>query len=501
MKKSTKLLISLTSSLMIAGNVIALSSCGGGSVSGIATGDVEVVAYDGSEVTISFYHCMGANLKTILANCIKDFNEIYPNIKVQHTSFGDYPGVRDQISTEIAAGRGPSLAYCYPDHVALYNKSKAVLTLDDHIASKLEVTKADGTTDIMGMTEAQVNDYVPAYWNEGKIYGDDKMYTLPMLKSTELLYYNADYFTENNLSVPTTWDEMEAVCEQILNIENAKEGGKEKNPCIPLGYDSSANWFITMTEQLNSGYTTDTKGNYFTFNNDTNRAFVERFRGWYEKGYVTTEEIFGSYTSDLFTETAVDDPKTEKNEAKTKAYMCIGSSGGASYQCPDQLPDQSYPFEVGVAMIPQENPAEPTMISQGPNLCLFKKQNAQEVAAAWLFAKYITSTPEHQAKFSMQNGYTCAIQSVKNNDIYSMFLDSKDGNGFLQASCIELTMQFKDYYFVSPAFNGSSTARDEMGLLMKACFQEAPSKGQTAAEMIAEKFGKTYDTLKAKYDK
>ena len=36
---------------------------------------------------------------------------------------------------------------------------------------------------------------------------------------------------------------------------------------------------------------------------------------------------------------------------------------------------------------------------------------------------------------------------------------------------------------------------------MKSCFMESPAKGQTAAEMIAEKFNKTYDTLKSKYDK
>lgn len=492
MKKIKKCLIALTSSLLIAGNALTFASCGGGSVSGITTGDVEVVAYDGSNVTISFYHCMGANLRGILESCISDFNELYPNIKIQQTSFGDYPGVRDQISTELAAGRGPSLAYCYPDHVALYNKSKAVLTLDNYIASTLEVERADGTKESMGLTQAQIDDYVPAYYNEGKIYGDGKMYTLPMLKSTELLYYNKTYFDANHLEVPETWDDMEKVCQQILDIENAKEGGAAKNPCIPLGYDSSANWFITMTEQLGSDYISAEKGKYFLFNNETNRNFVERFRDWYDKGYITTEETFGSYTSDLFTVT---------EQSKIKAFMCIGSSGGASYQCPDKNADQTYPFEVGVAQIPQINPEEPMMISQGPNLCLFKKQNSQEVAAAWLFAKYITTTAVHQAKFSMQNGYTCAIQSVKDNLVYAMFLDSADGNDFLQASCIKLTMAFKDNYFVSPAFNGSSAARDEMALLMKACFMEAPAKNQTISEMIAEKFNKSYETLKAKYDK
>ena len=494
MNKIKKLLISLTAAALAATNVIGLASCfGDGGGSKVNTGDVEVVAYDGSAVTVTFYHCMGQSLKGILADCIADFNQLYPNIKITDTSFGDYPGVRDQITTELSAGRAPSLAYCYPDHVALYNKSKAVMTLDGYIASELEATQADGTKEIMGLTQAQKDDYVPFYYDEGKIYGDGKMYTLPMLKSTELLYYNKTYFAEHELTVPTTWDEMEAVCQQILDIESAKEGGLEANRCIPLGYDSGANWFITMTEQLDSKYTSSEKGSYFLFNNEENRAFVKKFKEWYDKGYVTTEDTFGSYTSDLFTQTEA---------GKTKAYMCIGSSAGATYQRPDLNPDgQTYPFEVGVTMVPQEDPENPKMISQGPSLCLFKKDNPQEVAAAWLFAKYITTSVEYQARFSMNNGYACAIQSVKDNPVYANFLQKADGGVGLQASAVQLTMNYKDYYYVSPAFNGSSTARDEMATLMKNCFQQDPKSGETEDQMIERLFKDCYDKLKKKYDR
>lgn len=501
MKKMTKLMISLAASLFFVGNAVALTACESeDSVSGITTGDVPVVAYDGSEVTISFYHCMGAALKDILADGIDDFTKMYPNIKVLNTSFGDYDGVRNQISTELGARQAPSLAYCYPDHVALYNKTSAVLPLDQWIAS---TAKASGSNEQMGLTQAQIDDYVPMYWNEGKIYDDaGTMYTLPMLKSTELLYYNKTYFTENNLTVPTTWDEMEATCQQILDIEAAKEGGSKANPCIPLGYDSSSNWFITMTEQLGTDYTTSEKGNYFTFNTAENRAFVEKFRGWYDKQYVTTEPIFGSYTSDLFTETAA---------GKTKAYMCIGSSAGAGYQTPDLMNDgKTYPFEVGVAMIPQTDTIEnlaaagktPKMLSQGPSICLFKKQNSQEVAAAWLFAKFITTNVKFQAKCSMNNGYTPAIQSVAENTTYSTFLaKSENGNAYLQAAAVKLTMQMQDYYYVSPAFPGSSAAREEMESLMTNCFKQKPEAGQTVSQLIEALFTKSYNTLKRKYDK
>ena len=159
MKKSTKLLASLAATLLVAGSVLPMAACSEETVSGITTENIPVTAYNGEKVTISFYHCMGSALKDILKDGIADFNKLYPNIKVLTNSFGDYPGVRDQISTEIASGRAPSLAYCYPDHVALYNKSKTVLPLDSWIESTLEVKQANNTTALMGMTQAEVDNY------------------------------------------------------------------------------------------------------------------------------------------------------------------------------------------------------------------------------------------------------------------------------------------------------------------------------------------------------
>jgi len=105
--------------------------------------------YDGSEVTITFYHTMGANLTAVLDAYITEFNALYPNIHVQHESLGGYDDVRDQVSTQITVGSQPNIAYCYPDHVALYNLAKAVQTLDELIESETVVERADGTTEIL----------------------------------------------------------------------------------------------------------------------------------------------------------------------------------------------------------------------------------------------------------------------------------------------------------------------------------------------------------------
>ena len=239
--------------------------------------------YDGSNVTISFYHTMGSNLTAVLDLYIEEFHKLYPNITVEYTSVGGYDDVRDQITTEITVGAQPNIAYCYPDHVALYNLAGVVTQLDDLIASQETVTKADGTTEILGLTDEQKADFIEGYYNEGMQFGDGMMYTLPLSKSTEVLYYNKTFFTENNLTVPTTWDELEAVCEKIKQIDPNS---------IPLGYDSEANWFITMCEQYKSPYTSAT-GDHFLFNNETNRNFIKTFREWYQKGYLTTQTIYG----------------------------------------------------------------------------------------------------------------------------------------------------------------------------------------------------------------
>lgn len=493
--KTKKLLFTLVSALMIAANVTSLAACGekpanngdnnSSSGGGSSVEVTEITPYDGSEVTVTFYHTMGANLRGVIDKYIPQFNAMYPNITIDHQQMGDYNGVRDQISTELTAGNSPSLAYCYPDHVALYNKAKKVLTLDSYIASTATVTKADGTTDIMGFTDAQIADFVTGYYEEGRAYGDNKMYTLPFSKSTEVLYYNKTYFAEKGYEVPKTWNEMEALC--------AKIKAEEPNN-IPLGYDSEANWFITMTEQLGTPYTSAQKGNHFLFNTAENRAFVERFSEWYDKGYIMTEELYGGYTSDLF---------TNMDETKSRSYMCIGSSAGASYQCPDLVKDADgndvYPFEVGVALIPQEDVNNPKVISQGPSLVLFKKP-AQEQAAAWLFAKFLTSTVALQAEFSMTSGYAPVINSVQTNEVYADFLAKADGNAKLQASCVKQCIAQQDAFYVSPAFNGSSAARDAVGLLIQTCFVKNDIGNMSITDYIAAAFEDAIDELEFDYN-
>ena len=459
----TKLVLKLAALATLACTAVTLSSCGGYR---IQPGDW--VAPEGgfdesAEVTISFYSTMGDDLQKVFDTYLADFNELYPNIHVEHEPIGGYDDVRDQIKTELSVGQGPNLAYCYPDHVALYNKSGRVCTLDPLIHSTEEVTLGDGTKTIIGLTDEEIDNYIPGYYEEGKQFGDNKLYTLPFSKSTEVLYYNVDFFEKNNLTVPTTWDEMEETLKRIKEIDPDS---------TPLGYDSEANWFITMCEQLNTPYTSAT-GEHFLFNTPENKEFVQRFANWYKNGYITTQELNGGYTSDLF--------------VSQKSYMSIGSSAGATHQLPAADASGVRPFEVGIAPIPQADAENhPAVISQGPSLVMFKDEDPQKVYASWLLMKFMTSNAEFQAQFSISSGYVPAVTTVNDIPAYQEHLSKADGGDNISALAAKVCMEQEEWYFTSPAFIGSSEARDQVGNLMQAVLSGSKDIDKAFSDAIAE---------------
>ena len=450
-------------------STLAMTACPvGGGNQGYVNLDL-TGSYDGSNVTITFWHTMGADNKALLEDAIARFNEKYPNITVEHQSYGDYDGVFDQIRTKLTAGNQPNLAFCYPDHVATYNKSESVVVLDDLINNKNELS----TGEIMGFTQAQLDDFIEGYYNEGKEYGDCKMYSLPFQKSTEVLYYNKTVFNELGLEAPETWDDVEAIIKVL----------KEKYPqSTPLGYDSEENMFITLVEQYGSEYTSATDDHY-TFVNDTNKAFVAKFAEWYQKGWMSTSALMGgSYTSDGF---------KKADDEVGKIFMSIGSSAGARYQRPDKV-DGKYPFEVGIVSIPQVDPANPKVISQGPSICIFEDENVQEVYASWLFLKFLTTDQRFQAEYAMKSGYVPVIKSVMDTDTYKNALTKADGGDFITSLVAVVALEQEEAYYTSPAFAGSADARTQVGLLLQSIFSKY-QLGEDNSAMIDSEFQKYYE--------
>lgn len=430
--------------------------------------------------TIVFYSSQGDALQQITSVAIARFEKKYPGWKVEHRNPGGYDQVKEKIQNDLGVQQQPDLAYCYADHVALYLQTGKVLNINDYINSTETITAkvVDENGELVdkellvGYTADEVLDFLPGYYAEGKAsnYGDyqnygyaaDDMLTLPFVKSTELMYYNADalielgFYTEETyldsqgnektrkVAAPAqTWDELWAHCETIINA-------KGYETVIPLGYDSEANWFITMCEQNGWGYTA-ANGTHYLFENENTVNWLSQLRTYYEKGYMTTQNDYQAYTSALFT----------KGKDGGCIY-CIGSSGGASHQ------DPSGAFKFGVAPIPGSKLADGTInnkaISQGPSLVMFESgygvANATEKQKmTFLFMKELLD-PDFQATFAMSSGYNPSRASSYELDDYVAYMaDTSD----ITSVAAKVASSMQDRFFTSPAFIGSSDARSEVG--------------------------------------
>jgi multiple sugar transport system substrate-binding protein len=160
---------------------------------------------------------------------------------------------------------------------------------------------------------------------------------------------------------------------------------------------------------------------------------------------------------------------------------------GADAPLIDIPEDQLVPFEMAVLPVPQVDPDNMTMISQGPSVCIFNKQDPQEVLASWLFTQYLL-TNEVQIAYSQTEGYLPVTEKALESEEYQDYL-SREGEdndmyfaGKIQAS--KLLLDNIDKTFVTPVFNGSTSLRNAAGQMIENVTKHVRRKGTVDDEYI-----------------
>ncbi|CCV64997.1 ABC-type transport system, substrate-binding component [Alteracholeplasma palmae J233] len=412
---------------------------------------VLVACESDNRTKIVFWHTMGKTAKpeeggqALLEAFIKEWEALPENkeYRIVHVSKGGYGELNSAVGTAISAGNEPHLTYSYNDHVAGYLRRNVVQPLDELINDPQ-----------YGLSPEEIADFVPGYWAEGKTYdAKGTLYSLPFSKSTEAMFYNKTFFTENGLEVPVTWDDVRAVGEAI----KAKSEYADKK-YIPVGYDSPDNLFITASAQRKAPYTNINANGQgeILFNNEQSKAMVEYFRNLYFDGLFTTkDQLGGSNTSNKF--------------VAGEIFMSIGSTGGTKYN----IPGNENPFDVGVAPIPQFDVDNRKMIQQGPNINLFKNRDQNQVLAAWRFLKYITDT-DQTARWSMASGYSPVRLSAFENETYKTYLSNPNNDKKQQVfiDVLKLAQSQSNYFFTSAAFDKSAKTRQEVGTIFSKAFEK-----------------------------
>lgn len=428
--------------------------------------------------TVVFYTTAG-DLPMQTINVAKEkFEKENEGWTVQVINGFSYDTLRDKVTSMISSNTQPSVAYCYPDHVASYLRSGKVLDLNKYIKNAE-----------YGYTDEEWADFIPSYMTEGTSYSEDGMFSIPFVRSTEVLYYNKTVLDKHGFDVPETWDELWDVCTELKKLyKNSK----------PLAYDSESNWAISYLEQYakneNKGnkYYTDgskTGGDKITFNNDVLKTFFKTLKTKFDAGLFTTKGINGgTYGSTLIKQYDSETYKEASSYANYKgSFFSIGSTGGAAKQNPEKKSDGSLPFEAEVAKLPGVTAESALTISQGPSLVMFDQGSDARAVATWKFVKTLLD-PEIQAQYAIENGYNPIRKSVYKLENFVAAMEEEADSLVSKSILLANEMGDKDLFFTSDAFVGSSKARDQIGVALTSIMKASSNDDQTIQEYIDEAY-------------
>ena len=427
------------------------------------------------EITFWAKNDTNKNQVDVYQKAIKGFSDLYPNVTVNIRLYTDYGRIYNDVITNIATNTTPNVCITYPDHIATY------LTGNNQVVA-LEDLMADERYGLGGSEVAfdapTKEEIIPEYLSECEFGGHT--YAMPFMRSTEACYVNKDIVERLGFELPEvlTWDFIWEVSEAAME-KNADGTFKinGQNIMIPFIYKSTDNMMIQMLKQQDAGYSTD-EAEILLFN-DTTRANLEEIAVHAKSGAFSTFKI-SSYPSNFLN--------------AGQCIFAVDSTAGSTWMGTDAplsdiSEDKIIEFETAVYPVPQFNPDKLTMISQGPSVCIFNKDNPNEVLASWLFVQYLLSN-DIQVGYSQTEGYVPVTSKARECESYQDYLseanEPDDLHYPVKLEATKLLLNNASNTFVTPVFNGSASVRDAAGALIENTVKSVRRK-QTIDDAYFEK--------------
>ena len=420
----------------------------------------------------------------IYEQSIEEFEKIYPNITVNLRLYTDYGKIYNDVITNIATNTTPNVCITYPDHIATYlTGTNQVVPLE----TLFEDEKYGFSGSEVLFDAPTKEEIIPRFLEECAFGGH--YYALPFMRSTEACYINKTYVEKLGYTVPDilTWDFVWEVSEAAMEQDaDGKYKVNEQNVLIPFIYKSTDNMMIQMLQQKNAGYS-NTEGDILIFN-DTTKELLYTVAEHAKTGAFSTFKI-SSYPANFLN--------------AGQCIFAIDSTAGATWMGTDAplsdiSEDKIVEFETEVRTIPQFDEKHPKMISQGPSVCIFNKEDPQEVMASWLFMQYLL-TNEVQIVYSQTEGYVPVTTKAQESVEYQDYLTKAGENNELyydvKLKAAKLLLDNTEHTFVTPVFNGSASLRDTAGQLIENT-TKAVRRNQTVDEEYIQKL---YDDVTSLY--
>ena len=436
---------------------------------------------DSQEYSITFWakNDTNNNQVAVYNAAVKAFEELYPNIDVTIKFYTDYGRIYTDVITNMATKTTPNVCITYPDHIATYMTGKnTIVSLD----ALMENEKYG-----LGGTELRFDgpdsgEMVEKFLAEGQI--DGEQFALPFMRSTEACYINKTYVEKLGFTVPDvlTWDFIFEVSAAATEKDaDGKYIVNGKDVLIPFIYKSTDNMMIQMLAQRAADYSTE-NGDILIFNEET-EDILYTIRDATACGSFSTFKI-SSYPANYL----------NAGECIFAIDSTAGSTWmGADAPLADIHKEQFAEFETEVRIVPQYDTENPKMISQGPSICIFNKEDPGEVVASWLFVQYLL-TNEVQLGYAKTEGYipvtTKALESAEYLDYLSRSGEDNDLHYNIKIEASKLFIENIENTFITPVFNGSANLRNAAGQMIEEVTKSVRRKQTVDAEYIQNLYAK-----------
>lgn len=342
-------------------------------------------------------------------------------------------------------------------------------------------------------TSDELSRYVDGYLKEGYLLGDDKLYLLPIAKSTETFMIDVTDWEPFAAATGATYDDL-ATAEGVVKTAKAYyewSGGRAF-----YGRDSMSNYFVIGMKQMGVDIF-DVSDGQATLNLDRDRIrrlwdnyYVPYVNGWF-KGV-------GKFRSD--------DVKTGEILAYT------GSTASATY-FPDQVtPDAetSTPIGYKVLSAPVVEGGQRVCVQQGAGMCVTSADDAHEYASVE-FLKWF-SEPENNLRFVCQSSYLPVLKEA--NTVEALDAAIKDhgltvSNKTYDTLKVVLGTFDEETFYASGCFKNGFAARkvldynlSDKAVADRAAVEGAVAGGASEADAVApyvsdDAFSAWYDSFEA----
>jgi multiple sugar transport system substrate-binding protein len=352
--------------------VVAAAGCGGSSSSPSSGGVTNIVLWHG------YVDTEGKAIKQMVAQ----FNASHPTIHVTAQFYGNSDYALQKVTTAIAGGKPPDIAYLYGSWAANIAESPKTLVLNDYI-------KADSSFNW--------NDFWPSERQVATVNG--KIVGIPALVDNLALVYNKALFRQAGIPFPTanwTWQDLRSAAQKLTDPAKKQFGWAYVN-------DASEDtvWRFEALLWQAGGEILSSDGKHAAFNSPA-----------------------GVRAATLLQQMAVQD-KSVYLDSGNDLYTSLFNSGriGMLFTGPWDL-SQFPKVQYGVQILPGDMNHQ--TISGPDNWVLFNNGSVRS-KAAFTFMSWFTS-PQQDLEWAQKTGDLPIRQSVMNLPGYAQFIAKYPGD-------------------------------------------------------------------------